>query len=459
MKKKIFALLAAVTMALGLSGCGDTQLRLNLNPQELYALPELPAQYTALNGLISGILAGGAEYAAPTTGTQVQNVQMVDLDNDGKDEAVAFFRNVGEEKPLKIYIFKTVEEEFRPAAVIEGSGTAISSVNYTDLNSDGRTEIVVGWKVNTELQALSVYALRKGSGEELLRPEEVLKSVNYVKYAISDLDRDALQEVVILRADEEGNGIAEYYTWGQSGNMAQSATAVSMTMAELSRQGRVTEGTLADGTHALFVTGVNDENRAITDILTLSGGELDNILLSASTGVSRCISDFYGLYPTDMDGDGVTEVPVPSRLPGWSEESPVYYRIDWMQFFDSGTGETVLQTSHDMESRWYFRLPASWMEEIIIGRSTISDEAAVTFYRLSSNTEEKPAPILRITAITGANRDIKAIRGGRFILSRQMETTYTAELLEGNELWEHGLTTDEVRGAFSIIAAEWTAGN
>ena len=119
----------------------------------------------------------------------------------------------------------------------------------------------------------------------------------------------------------------------------------------------------------------------------------------------------------------------------------------------------MLQTYHDMESRWYFRLPASWMEEIIIGRSTISDEAAVTFYRLSSNTEEKPAPILRITAITGANRDIKAIRGGRFILSRQMETTYTAELLEGNELWEHGLTTDEVRGAFSIIAAEWTAGN
>ena len=227
MKRRCFAAVTALLMALGLTGCGDTKLKLNLNPQELYALPELPAQYTALNAQISALLAEGAEYAAPTSGTRVQSVQMVDLDSDGREEAIAFLRRYEDEKPLKIYIFKEVDEEYRPAAVIEGSGSAISSINYSDLNSDGRTELVVGWKVNTELQALSVYALRTGSGEELLRPEEVLKSVSYVKYAITDLDQDSLQEVVILRADEEGSGLAEYYSWGHSGSLAQSATNLS----------------------------------------------------------------------------------------------------------------------------------------------------------------------------------------------------------------------------------------
>lgn len=456
MKGRVLALFLAVMTVLSLSGCGDTQLRLNLNPQELYALPELPAQYTALNGLISEILSGGAEYAAPTSGTQVQNVQMVDLDNDGRDEAVAFFRNAGDEKPLKIYIFKTVDEEYFPAAVIEGSGSAISSVHYTDLNSDGRTEIVVGWKVNTELQALSVYALRRGSGQELLRPDEVLKSVNYVKYAITDLDKDNLQEIMILRADEEGSGIAEYYTWGQTGNMARSSTAVSMTMAELSRQGRLREGVLSDGTSALFVTGVNDESRTITDVLTLEERELDNILLSATTGVSRCIAYFYGLYPNDINGDGITEVPVPVELPDWREEGESDYRIDWWSFASNGSAATQLRTYHNMDARWYFRLPETWTDAIVLSRSSISDEAAVTFYRL---TEDKPLPVLRISAISGANRDIKAVRGNRFILNRQLETTYTAEFLEGNEDWEYGLSADEVRSAFSIIATEWTLGS
>ena len=330
-------------------------------------------------------------------------------------------------------------------------------MEYSDLNGDGRTEVIVGWRVNAELQALSVYALRHGGGEGLLKPEEVLRSVSYVKYAITDLDQDSIKEVVILRADEEGSGLAEYYSWGHSGSLAQSATSVSMTMAELSRQGRLTRGTLAGGMPALFVTGVTERERAVTDILTLQEGELDNIVLSTTTGVSRQISDFQSLYPTDINGDGVTEVPVCVELPRWSQEGEGYHRIDWMQFDLEGGAQRVLQTYHDMESRWYFQLPEAWTDQVMVTRTVMSDEAAVTFYRIGANENGTAAPFLRITAITGANREIKAIRGSRFILSRQQETSYTAELLEANEQWEHGLTPDQVRSAFSTIATEWTA--
>ena len=68
MKGRVLALFLAVMTVLSLSGCGDTQLRLNLNPQELYALPELPAQYTALNGLIS-------ELSFPKSGDEQHSTQ------------------------------------------------------------------------------------------------------------------------------------------------------------------------------------------------------------------------------------------------------------------------------------------------------------------------------------------------------------------------------------------------
>ncbi|MBQ5927575.1 MAG: VCBS repeat-containing protein, partial [Oscillibacter sp.] len=174
--------------------------------------------------------------------------------------------------------------------------------------------------------------------------------------------------------------------------------------------------------------------------------------------VSRVISDYYGLYPTDINADGVTEVPVPVPLPKWSEEGDDYYRVDWMQFGPEGSGQTLLRTYHDMESRWSFQLPQEWTDAIMVSRTTMSDEAGVTFYRMERDSV--PVPFLRISAITGTNRDIKALRGNRFILSRQMETSYTAELLEGNSRWgETALTPDQVRSAFSIIATEWTAGD
>jgi hypothetical protein len=66
---------------------------------------------------------------------------------------------------------------------------------------------------------------------------------------------------------------------------------------------------------------------------------------------------------------------------------------------------------------------------------------------------------LKITALTGSSREIKATRGGRIILRRQVERIFTAELLDANDTWEYGVTEDEVREAFSLITTEWLAGD
>lgn len=141
-----------------LSGCSLPKL--SLNSEDLYSLPTLPVKYTELNTQLNAILDSGAEYAAPTSGANIQPVQLVDLDGDGREEAVAFFRNPAEEKPLKIYIYAAEEDSYRQSALIEGTGTGIYSIAYTDLDSDGYMELLVGWKATAELQVLEVYSPR-----------------------------------------------------------------------------------------------------------------------------------------------------------------------------------------------------------------------------------------------------------------------------------------------------------
>jgi hypothetical protein len=446
LKTKWKALLPALLLALSLSGCGGGKLV--FNPEELYTLPTLSAKYTELSSQINAILEDGAEYAAPSSGANIQPVQLADLDGDGREEAVAFFRKTDDEKPLKICIFSAAGDSYEQTAVIEGSGSAVYSVVYSDLDGDGRQELIVGWKINTELQALSVYTLDGGGTRELLR------SVSYVRYVNMDLDGDGMQELIVLRADEEGDGTAEYYDWQDETLSLRSAARISMTMAELSQQGRVTVGALEDGAPALFITGVTEQFDAVTDILAVRNGEPVNILLSELTGVSGEIGFFSGLYPTDINGDGLTEVPRPVRPDG---ESAVQ-RVDWLTFAVSGEGRTVLSTYHCMEEGWYFQLPESWVGRVQTERTSSSGEAAVTFYAQDEHGRRGEA-LLRISAVTGTNREIRATRGSRFLLSRQKSAIYTAELPEGGESWSGGLTADEVRSAFSVIAAEWTAGD
>ena len=65
-------------ISLLLSGCMFTA-----SFEELYEVPQLPNEYTELREQIDQILSDGAEYAAPTSGTNIQSVQLVDLDGDG----------------------------------------------------------------------------------------------------------------------------------------------------------------------------------------------------------------------------------------------------------------------------------------------------------------------------------------------------------------------------------------
>lgn len=426
-----------------LAGC--SMPKLVFNPEELYSLPELPVKYTELNNQINVILEGGAEYAAPTTGTNIQPVQLVDLNSDGQEEAVAFFRKPADEKPLKIYIFTANDNSYEQAMLIEGTGTAISSIAYDDLDSDGKVELVVSWKVAAEQQVLEVYRQTADGAESMVW-------TNYVKYITEDLDRDSKKELVVLRADEEGSSVADYYSWQKDGSFtSQTPARISVTMAELSQRGRVSAGVLQEGTPALFVTGVTDAPIAITDILMVRNGELTNIVLSEQTGVSGEIAFFCGLYPADINSDGLTDVPRPILL---EEQEGTSQIVEWYSYGEDGTSVSELRTCHNTTDSWYFQMPEAWRGNVVASRAAASGEAAVTFY-----IRESGEPFLRIAMYTGSNRELKAVQGAQFLLSRQSETLYTAELLEANDAWKYGLTADEVRAAFNLIMPEWTAGD
>ena len=452
LKKKLFLLLAAALLPLLLGGC-----MMSASADELYALPQLPEEYQALRALLSAVMDGGAEYAAPQAGGNLSPVQMVDLNGDGSDEALAFFRVSSEERPLKIYIFQAVGEEYRQAAVIDGSGTAIHSIRYEDMDGDGAREILVSWRVSAEVRSLSVYSIKD------LAPVPLM-SASYARYELADLDGDDNLELVVLRSDdtEAGLTLADYYDWdsGNSGLSLCSTARLSTSVAAL--QG-VQAGTLQEGEKAIFVTsrdvGANDASRAVTDILAYRSPDLVNIVLSDDTGVSTQIFTYLNpsLLPEDINGDGATEVPRPAALlPDTSGETEtVYWKLYWHSYDVDGTDEQQLVTYHDLTDKWYLAIPDGWDGRFTVRRNNISSTIhATTFYSVWGRREE--SELLTIYTLTGTDRESQAAKGGRSILRRMGDTIYAVSYASGYEDWRYAVDASAVAEGFTPIVKRWS---
>ena len=429
LKRLIWLLLS---MMLLLCGCARSSA-----DETLYRLPRLPVEYESLEQLIDALVEAGAEYAAPTSGSNLQSVQMVDLDGDGEEEAVAFFRRGADERPMKIYVFRTAGDSYEQFCVIEGTSNSIYSVNYVDINGDGWREIFAGIRSDLDVQNLAVYSLADGTPKQLL-------VTGYSRYAAQDLDGDGSQDLIVVRSDEENYAMADYYAWDGAELTLRSSLRLSGTVAELSR---LTAGTLAGGESALFITSVAEDSAAMTDILTVDGGSLHSV--SSGRG---SVFRFLDLYPLDVDGDGVTEVPQPVPYPQRDLQGTVYYRVCWLQYDAAGSSVVVRETYQDTQGGWSLLLPESWGSGVTISRNAGADGSSVTFYSLRDGNTRA---FMTIFAFTGVNRTMAAARNGRVVLSRQADVTYAAELYEGSEELFDEMA---LRERFSLIAAEWTTG-
>ena len=260
MKKAALVLLAALTLPL--SGC----LR---SVEELYAPPKQSAEYYDLQNQIEQVLYAGAEYSAPVSGDRRQAVQLADLDSDGQEEAVVFFRTQGE-KPLKIYIYKKTDAGYAEYAVIEGDGSAFASVDYRQIDTALGLELVVGRQVSDQVpQTLSVYTLNGEHVTELL-------SVSCIRHTLADLDGNGLQDLLVFRSGEDGGaGLTDYYSWeGTDLELVGSASMSSALTPDSIR--RIVGGMMQPGTPAVFVANTYEESTIVTDVFTLSGGEFRN---------------------------------------------------------------------------------------------------------------------------------------------------------------------------------------
>ena len=441
----------AAALAACLSGCVFESV------DKLYALPVLPQEYKDLQTTIEATMSElGAEYAVISYGSYTSTIQLLDMDGDGEQETAAVFLRVtsAEERPLRVCLFrKGIDNTYRQVHMLSGAGNSINSVTYADLTGDSVREIIVSWQLSNGVHILAAYNL---TGSEAV---ELMSTAYNETYIVTDLNEDGCQEVVVFQQDSTGagNNLAEYYEY-QDGVMAMTSTALlsdGMRDVTNARAGR-----LADGRPGVYVA-VELENGVLTDILVKEENGLTNITRDPEIGVSMATARSYtDVGTTDINSDGVLEIPRPQPLaPLTPESSSTYYLIYWQQFDSKGKGSTNCVTYHAVSDSWYLTLPNGWdTGNIVVARDdslSSRGERAVVFYYWPDREEngEGPQKFLTVYRLTGNNRNARSKLAGRTTLYTDSTVTYCAVL--DPDVWDCGLNEAELARRFKLILAEW----
>ena len=470
--------LAAMLMALTLvlSGCFFR------SPEELYQSPERSADYENLTQKIREVKGKLAQEYGVTevedtsvlSGDNTALIQLQDMDGDGQREtAVTFFRVPGAEKPQKIFFFTKGEDDiYTVSAMLEGDGSAIYRVDYADLDGSGYKEVVVSWQMSTGAYLLGVYSVEAPMSRSRLQMANSSKNgaasvqnddlrgsewmtTAYGDYILTDIDQDSRTEVAIVRIDPSlTNSGVDVYGWKDSAFKKLSTAPLSTGVVSVGRGG--VEENFINGdppVRALYVSSELSDGSHVVDVIAYQQGKLTNISLAPETGISReTLSCYVDLEPSDVNGDGVLELPQPSPLPGQEDSTASdYWLIDWYQYDSSGQCIEVCTTYHNVTDGWYLIIPDTWKDCITISRyDAISGQRAVIFYHLEGSGD--PSPFLVIYKFTSQTN--RADTSNRFILREEENAVYAASFY--NSSWDCGMDETELVSAFKLIQSGWS---
>lgn len=423
MKRKLGILILLLAASLLLGGCALKTV------EELYCLPKRSETHNNLQSVIDKAM-DKLEYCAPQSGDNRLVVQSADLDGDGVDEYLLFAKD-DSEKPLKILIFCQLASGYVLMDTIEGYGFGFDFVSYQQLDDRPGMEIVVGRLVSEEVvRSVSVYRFSSGISRHML-------STAYSRMTVADLDGDGMCELFLLNqsSTEESNGTVTVYTY-QDEELQRSMELPTSTPASEYKQ--IVTSRLMDGATAVYVTcSYND--MLFTDVFGCKAGELSNL---ASGLKSESINHNY-VYPADMDGDNVLELP--SLIPMRTEEGKTpRHLVQWYSVNSDGSRIVKMHTFHNYQDNWYIKVDNVHCENLTVER--VKNQC--TFAILNPQTQVSEQ-VLVITTLQDADREELAQIPDRIVLYSGETVIYVADLLPAAEKYD--ITKENLLSHFSLI--------
>ena len=344
-----------------------------------------------------------------------------DVDSDGVEEAIAFYSVANAEGVAEIHIniIDTVDDEWVSVSDIATGASAIDKVEISPLSESGQPVIVVGAELfSSTANQLILFSYSKGTLYTRMKE-------NYSRFLICDLAQKGYNQLVLLNHNSsERLAEAQVYTVGKDYNTLLGAVSVD---GKISGVSAFKAGTLKDGKTALFIDSAKSTTSVITDLVYFEGETLVSECFDKDAGETTATLRYNTLLSTDIDGDGVTEIPFAKLMPGYenmSAEERIYLTV-WRSF-DGKKYDDVLVGDFNYDGGYYFAFPTNWQDRVTLVYDESTNMHSYRLWNAQHNTAL--TEILRVRRYTEAEFD--DIKNDQLIeLSREENKVWAARIV------------------------------
>ena len=418
---------------LGLTGCDLYQPDVD----SLLTPPVLSELQTEVDEALRDVVGQELRLCYPAGGNYRSPYIFADLDGDEEDEAVVFY--TVEDEPL-VYrqILDKTNGRWRAYNALPGTEGEVLFVDFRHLSGDGTTDLLVGWREpDREFDTLYLYRYQENTLTEEFH-------VSCDGMAIADWDNDGREELIAATLD---SGVTlQLIGWGGSGISVLDSAYSSLRLQSIAD---AVTGQIAPELPGTIFSGRINIDMTASLLVGVQNGRL--VLPQEESGVgyngSYCYS---GAAPTDINGDGIVELPWSTAVPGTLAE---LNREETRYFTEYRTLQDGIYTTTDVcyqntADGWRLVLPAALYDQYRMGTLTLSRQAEtreVIFYRYTGTLGDHSEEYLRIRTV--ATADGSAPEDSRYtLLTSRGQFAYYALIPGGSSL-----ALSRVEQGFSLL--------
>lgn len=316
--KKIFSMALAVVILMLCSGC-------SLNFFSVESLMSPPSQ-SGKNGEVEKnfkklMSDKTVQLRTPASGDYQTAYILYDINGDGSEEAFVFYTDSSVDASVRMAFLECINGTWVISADVKGGGSSVYDVSFADLNNDGLSEVFVSWSLfeSKTSRILSIYKIRSGSnGVFTLNTLDTMGNEYFNAKAVVDFNGDGKKDIVLINIDDSSDVQKSFFrcfSLNDSDELVKFAeTKIDSSITTVSNIQCDTVKTDKGETARVFIDCLKTDSAMFTEMLYWNSSKLTAVRAIKNPSVTTLRNS--KVICRDIDGDGVFEIPVNTKLNG-----------------------------------------------------------------------------------------------------------------------------------------------
>ena len=251
----------------------------------------------------------------------------------------------------------------------------------------------------------------------------------------------------------DGKRVARLYQYrnGSLSMVGEASTSAETVSVERMRTGHVLDDYTAVFAEEKMASGVG----LTTDIFVFADRTLVNLALDGENTITRSTYRPVSVYATDINNDGVTELPRAVLMAGYTDAaaSDAVFMLDWYAYSVDEPPALVMTTYQNISDAWSLVIDPTWHDRITATKTTDSGISAVTFSEYVGRGGQ--IPLFTIYCATGSSRDYYAGRIDLLQLGETAQAVYFARIADESEQSSLEISAEAIQNRFSLVKQDW----